>query len=526
MSVDIPTISPNVGRMKGRKAWAQNLNLAAISAAKVESSLGPRGAYKMVTYTRGPERVIKVTKDAVEVLGELEIQYPAVKTLAESARIHRQDVGDGVTTFVIIISSLLRGADDLMRKKTHPNVILNGYLSAAKEASRVFNQAVLPEEMDDDEVLDVADCGRGVLTPSIRADLKRAAARAESQGGIDLKRIRVVTKYGASISDSKLVKGVIVRKDRIDQSMPTELRDVKVAVLNTVMDVKPLELLMKGKGAFKLKWDITENGQIAKFKEEESRLNANLVAPLAKVGAKVVICRGKIAPLVAEEMSKQGMMAFSMVDVPDVDAVAEATGATSIGDVANIEPKDLGMVDKVSMEKIEAIDYAVIEAAKGSTILLRGSSVAETQDLERVVKNCIRLMAGIRKDAKAAWGGGATYMRAATRLREYALEFSGKEQMAIIAFADALEEVPSALIGNFGLSFSKVLPELRSYHARGMTSMGIGYGGCVDMEGKDGVRDLVLNNKILLSRAYEVAKLLLRVDEYIYVKELAMVHKQ
>jgi hypothetical protein len=85
--------SSNFGRLRGKRAWRQNLHLAAMSAAKVESALGPRGAYKMVTFNRGPERIIKVTKDSVEMLKELEVQYPAVKTLAEAAKLHREEVG-------------------------------------------------------------------------------------------------------------------------------------------------------------------------------------------------------------------------------------------------------------------------------------------------------------------------------------------------------------------------------------------------------------------------------------------------
>ncbi len=526
MVVDIPVHSTNFGRLRGKKAWRQNLDLAAISAAKIESSLGPMGAYKMVSYNRGPERVIKVTKDAVEVLSELEIQYPAVKTLAEAARVHRQDVGDGVTTFVVILASLLSGAETMIERKMHPNVIVRGYLEAAKEASRTFDAAALPEKATDDEVLGMVDCGRDILTPEIRNALKEAAVRAEKQGGIDLKRVRVVTKSGGSVADSKLIRGVIVRKERANPSMPEELRDVKVAVVNKAFDIKPLELKMKGTGAFNIKLEITDQGQIGRFKNEEARLNRGLVAAVLGAGAKVLLCRSQITPAVANEMSRVGVMAFSMIDQTDMDAVAEATGATAVGDVMNLEAKDLGSTSRVWVEKIESIEYFFLEAERGSTFLLRGSSVEDTAELERVVKNAVRLLGGIRKDARAAWGGGATYMRAATHLREYALEFPGKEQVAILAFADALEQIPVALIRNFGLNYTKVLPELRSYHARGASSMGIGPGGCTDMSKENGVRDLVLNNKVLLSRAYEVSRLLLRIDEYFYVKELALVHKK
>ena len=106
----------------GKRAWRQNLGLAAMSAGKVESTLlGPRGAYKMVTFNRGPERIIKVTKDAVEMLKELQVQYPAVMTLSEAAKLHREEVGDGITTMVLILAALLRESEVLMDRKREPS---------------------------------------------------------------------------------------------------------------------------------------------------------------------------------------------------------------------------------------------------------------------------------------------------------------------------------------------------------------------------------------------------------------------
>ncbi|MGA2666378.1 MAG: TCP-1/cpn60 chaperonin family protein, partial [Nitrososphaerales archaeon] len=208
---DRPLISPNLGRLRGKKAWRQNLHLAAMSAAKIQSALGPRGAYKMVTFNRGPERIIKVTKDPVEMLKELEVQYPAVKTLAEAAKLQREEVGDGVTTMVLLISGLLGEAERLMDKKVHPNVILRGYRAAAKEALAVIDRAAVVKGDSRGQILDVAECGRRLLTPGLRAALLEAAERAEAQGGIDLTRIRVITKSGGSVADRRLIRGVMVK---------------------------------------------------------------------------------------------------------------------------------------------------------------------------------------------------------------------------------------------------------------------------------------------------------------------------
>jgi chaperonin GroEL (HSP60 family) len=517
--------SPNMGRMRGKKAWRQNLQLAAMSAAKIESAFGPRGAYKMVTFNRGPERIIKVTKDSVEMLKELEVQFPAVKTLSEAAKLHREEVGDGVATMVILIAGLLKESEKLLDKKIHPNVILRGYLAAARESLAVIDRTAVVKGDSRNQILDVADCGRGLLTADLRAALLEAARRAESQGEIDLKHIRVITKSGGSVADSKLIKGVMVRKEKIHPSMPEELHDVKVAVVNKTFDNKPLEVLMKGQGPFHVKLDITEADQMEKFRKQERRMNDDLVDAVDSVGAKVVFCRAKIVKPVADEMSRRGIIACELVDQLDMDAVAEATGATAVGDVKNIEAKDLGTVDRLWVEKIENIYYVVVEAPKGSTILIRGSQLEHVDETERVVKSAVRLFGNAMKDPKTVPGGAAIYMQIAAHLKEYALTFPGKEQVAIQTFADVLEQVAGSLIRNYGLSWSKTLPELRSYHAKGAHTMGIAQGGCVDMDVL-GIRELASTSRAAIRRAYDVTTLLLRVDEYFYVREVAMVHKQ
>jgi archaeal chaperonin len=128
-------------------------------------------------------------------------------------------------------------------------------------------------------------------------------------------------------------------------------------------------------------------------------------------------------------------------------------------------------------------------------------------------------------DPRTVLGGAASYMEVAARLREFEREFEGKEQVAVDSFANALEQVAIALITNYGLSWSRVLPELRSYHARGVHTMGVAEGGCMDMDAR-GVRELAYTAKTVIARAYEVTALLLRIDDYFYVKELPLVHKQ
>jgi chaperonin GroEL (HSP60 family) len=317
----------------------------------------------------------------------------------------------------------------------------------------------------------------------------------------------------------------MVRKTKLNPAMLDELRDVKVAVVNKTFDNKPMELLMKGAGPFNIKLEIDTADKMKLFKNEERRMNDELVDAVERVGAKVVVCRAKIVPQVGDEMARRGILAFEIVDQTGMDDVAEATGATAIGDVKNLEAKDLGFANLVKVEKVDNIDYFLVEAAKGSTIMLRGSSLEDVKETERVVKNVIRLRRNAAKDPRTVLGGAAIYMQIAARLRTFELEYEGKEQVAIDSFANALEQVAICLTRNYGMSWSMVVPMLRSYHAKGMHNMGVSYGGCADMDELD-VRENIYTAKTVIARAYEVAALLLRIDEYFYVKELPLVHKK
>src|SRR5260370_16299169 len=112
-STSYPVFSKNFGRVEGKDGWRNSLEVAALVASKIASCLGPTGAYKLVTYHQGPKLVTKVTKDAVDIVDELGIQYPAIKTLAEAAKIHREEAGDGACTLLVLVSALLNAANKL-----------------------------------------------------------------------------------------------------------------------------------------------------------------------------------------------------------------------------------------------------------------------------------------------------------------------------------------------------------------------------------------------------------------------------
>src|SRR5437588_2104855 len=333
----------NRGRLVGKDAWRQNLNLASIAAFKIGSSLGPKGAYKLVTYHKGPEMVMKVTKDPIDVVDELGIEYPAIMTLAEAAKIQRQHTGDGISTLLVLVSALLTEADKLIEAGIHPNTILDGYLKATERSIAVINEVAKNVGKDlDEHLLEVIDCGRELLSGRLRRDLSEAISRINEDGTIDINRIRIVTKPGAQTNDSELVRWVIIKQGKAHPSMADWIDAPKIAFL-TKLEIKRLELKSKDEGPFSVKLNITSKDQILQFKSEENRLRTLLVDRVKMAGANVLICRSKIDDRLSDQFSRQEIFVVQLVDYQEFEAAARATGGAILSDVSQLEKRDLGI---------------------------------------------------------------------------------------------------------------------------------------------------------------------------------------
>ena len=525
-SVRYPVFSKDLGRQSGEKAWRTNLELASLAASKVASCLGPTGAYKLVTYRRGPELVAKVTKDAVDIIDELGVQYPAIKTLAEAAKIHREHAGDGVSTLLVLLSSLLQEAQKLIELGVHPVAIVDGYKEAASRATAIIDQNSTELDADlENRLLTVIDSGRGLLSTRFKGDLVRAIKLTEHDGTVDIRRIKIERKAGGITEESRLVSGVIITKEKAHRSMPDYVEAPKVAIIKKKMELKPFEQLAIGEGPFAARLKIEEAHQIQQFRSEERVLRSQMVERVKSSGANVVLCGGGIEGRVSDKLSRAGIFALQSVDPSILDEVSRATGANIVGAVNLLNRDDVGVAKKLEVDKIPPEKIAVLYCDGAATILLRGSSPELVQELEKIVKRALLVLKYSRSAPKVVAGGGAVFAELSLRIRKYALTFDGKQQLAVAAFADALESIPRCLAINYGLDPLEVVMQLRALHVENRESTGVGEQGCVNMyEAK--IVELAAIVKTTIWRTFEVASLLLKVDDYFYVKDLPMIHKQ
>lgn len=515
-------ISKHIERKTGKDTWRDNLRLAVFAADKVRSTLGPKGAYKLIAYNRGPEEVVKVTKDPIAILDELAILYPPATIVAEAAKMHREEAGDGVASFVVFLSALLKKADELLNMKIHPNTIVHGYNLAHKKALEIIDKNATKLNSVNSDILNIVDCKRGLLTQPILSMIMQAYKSASSEGKFDKDNVRFLKKPGCCVEESVLINGVVLKKEKAHPNMPDRLHALRIAISSEKPGINRLELKMKGEGPTPIRLNIKNADQLAAYKETETRLKLEPLKKLVELKANVLLCEQLLEANLKDYLVAQGIFALDRVDKKDTEAVSEATGARIVGKLSQLSEGDLGVADELCAEQIGSEKIVTVQGCNGSTFMLRGSTPQAIDELEAAIRNSLTILKLLGEDSRVLPGAGATETEIAQELKRYAKSFSGREQIPIEFFADALMEAPRCLAENYGLNPGDTMLELGRRHADGSCNCGVAEHGC-----EEGVcLEPARVKRSIIRRGYEVSALMLRIDELLISKEIAKFHKK
>jgi thermosome len=498
-------------RLLGRDAQRMNIMAGKVLAETVRTTLGPKGMDKMLVDSMGD---IVVTNDGVTILDEMEIEHPAAKMLVEVAKTQDDEVGDGTTTAVVIAGELLKKAEGLLEQDIHPTLIAMGYRQAAAKAQEILDKIAINAD-DHNTLVQVAMTAMtGKGTEKAREPLAEliveAVKQVEEDGEVDSDNINIQRIQGASVEESEIVNGVVVDKSRIDPSMPKDIQDAKIALLKYPIEVKDLET--------DAKINLTEPSQMQAFLEQEEGMIKNMVDKIVASGANVLFCQKGIDDLAQHYLAKAGVIAAKRVRKSDMERLKKATGANLVTNIDDLKPEDLGKAGHVYEKKIFDELLTFVEEChdpKAISIILRGSTKHVAAEIERAVEDAIGVVAATVKDKQVVAGGGAAEIAIAKGLKEYADTISGREQLAVSAFAEALEVIPKTLAENAGLDSIDSLVDLRSAQEQS-TSMGLNVfnGDVVDMK-TAGVIEPKRVKKQAIQSAAEAAEMILRIDDMI-----------
>ena len=512
-----PIIILREGATRNRGQEAQNNNFAAARAvaAAVKSTLGPKGMDKMLIDSMGD---ITITNDGVTILKEMDIEHPAAKMMVEIAKTQDAEVGDGTTTAVVIAGELLKNAEGLLAQKVHPTVIAEGYRMAAAEALVMLNGFAITVKPSDTAILKkIAETALTGKNAEVSKDrlcdilVKAITFVTDPDGKVDIAHINVEKKIGGSVDDTNLIEGMAIDKERAHPSMPKSVKNAKILLLNAALEFKKTEV--------NAKINISTPGQAQAFLDEEEHMVHTMVNKVVKSGATVIFCQKGIDDVAQHYLAKAGILAVRRLKKSDIENLARATGANIVNSIDAITPKDLGTAGLVEERKVsgdEMIYVSKCKDPKAVSIIVRGGTEHVVDELERAIHDALMVVSVVVEGKKITAGGGAPETELSLQLRRFASQEGGRVQLAIEAFAAALEVIPRALAENAGLDPIDMLVAIRAAHEAGKKNFGLDVyeGKPVDML-KAGVVEPLRVKTQAISSAAEAAVMILRIDDII-----------
>ncbi|MEK6807745.1 MAG: thermosome subunit alpha [Nanoarchaeota archaeon] len=510
-------------RNTGKNAQKTNIAAAKAVADTVRTTLGPKGMDKMLVDSMGD---VIITNDGVTILKEMEIEHPAAKMMVEIAKVQEDEVGDGTTTAVILGGELLKNAESLLDKNIHPTVIAKGYKQASEKANEFLLQTARPiTEKDRDLLLKIATTAMtGKNVELAREKLANIAVDAvlkvmEIEGNkkiVDADNIKIEKKEGGGIDDSELLNGLVIDKEKVHGDMPKTVKGAKIALVECALEIKEPET--------EAKIQIADPRKLQQFVEQEEKMLKDMVEHISKAGANVVLCQKGIDDMAQHYLAKKGIYAARRIKESDMKAIAKATGARTISNLSDLKAADLGFAGLVEERKLHKENMTFIEQCKNPkavSIILRGGTQHVVAEVERAMTDAIGDLGAAIVVGKCVAGGGAVEIEISKKLREFADTLSGREQLAVQAFAEALEVVPRTLAENAGIDPIDSLTELKSKHDNGESTAGLNVmtGRAEDMWAKGVIEPLKIKTQAIASAA-EAAIMLLRIDDVISAGKL------
>lgn len=471
-----PILKKGFGRYKDVRR-ANLIILGKVSDA-IKPALGPHGMNKMLVTGTGD---VRITNSGRAILENMEFSNQITRLIIDAARTQGDITGDGTKTAAVLTGELLKKAHVLLKMKVHPRVIIEGYQNAGKKALEVLDRNAISLSIDDEaglmNVAKTAIGGRETgeskehLARLVVSSIKAVAETNKGKAKVDLDNIALRKKDGGSARESSLVKGVIIYKDKPHAQMPGRIERAKLALIGSAIDPFIYET-----GETLREYALSRPEQMRGFKEGEGKVYEGFVRAIRRAGANSLFCQKRISKGMQALLAREGILAFDLVSEKDMARLAAATGGRVVTKLEELEPEDIGSAGVMEFRSVSGDEMLFIEQCprtRAVTLLIRGGTSQVADALEGMVDDCLKTVATALEQGKALWGGGAIEMEIWKEMKRHSKTIVTKEQLAIEAFGDAVEEIPRTLATNAGIDCINAITELRERHEHGAKSAGI-----------------------------------------------------
>ena len=452
-------------------------------------------------------------------LKEMNIEHPSAKMIVEIAKTQEKEIGDGTTTAVILAGELLKNAEHLLEQNIHPTILTKGYRLASKKAYEVLENMAIDVKNDNilKKIAMTAMTGKGTeYSKELLAELAVKAVKFVSEKTekgiiIDKENIKLEKSVEKSVDESELIEGIVLDKERLNNSMPSFIKNAKIALIDSSIEVKTTEI--------DARIQITDPTQMQAYLDQEEQMLRKMINLIIKSGANVVICQKGIDDIAQHFLAKNNIFALRRVKKSDMDRLSKATGARIVSSLDDLSKEDIGKAGIVEQKKSGEEDLVYVRECKNPkavTILIRGGTEHVVSEVKRALEDAIGDISSALISNKIVAGAGAPEMELNKELLSYANKLKGREQLAVSAFAQSMEVIPRTLAENAGLDPIDVLTSLKAAHNKGEKWAGIDvFSGKVIDAWKNGIIEPLKIKTQALSSAVEVAIMILRIDDVI-----------
>lgn len=504
-------------RTHGRAALRNNVTAALALADAVRSTLGPKGLDKMLV---GSDSTT-VTNDGVTVLETAKVEHPTAKMLISQSSAQDRKAGDGTTTTVILTAELLQNALELIDIGVHPAIVERGYRLASGESMKYLSTIAKPASKED-WLKSVMTSLSGKSDEGVREHLSQLAVNAateltkdvEDGKDADASLVKKIQVRGRPSTESELVSGLVLAKERLHSEMKMYPSGGTILILDGgISRRKPdLEINLK----------VTDLGMVSALNEQELTDIQNRVDAIAATGCNLLCVRDGIDDDARGMLLNAGITCYRRIEKPDLELLSRTTGATIVHEPILARPKDLGEFSSLTSERLGDVTYMkIIGSLRGGlTLIIKGTGKTRMEEVERCFDDAIGVACGIVRDPRILPGGGATQMALSRHLRKFSTTIPGREQLAVEAFAAALESIPRILTENAGMSPLDELLKLNSAQEQNGPWIGLNLAnGETETMDQAGIIEPFAVSNNAIAGAMEAAVSVLRIDDVLWANQ-------
>ncbi len=511
---------------KGKDAQSQNINAAKELAKIVKTTLGPKGMDKMLVDQQGH---IIITNDGFTILDEMDITHPAARMITEISKNQEAEIGDGTTSAIMLAGKLLENAELLLNKNIHPTVICKGYSLAADLAKEIVEEFSI-NEINDKILKQIAmtsmtgkasEGSRELLADLIVEAVNKVKEEIykevvpvdyEPEFKIELGRIKIQKVTGSAINKSELVEGIVLEQQIAHEGMPRKLSIPKIALLDIGIENKNPEMEVMSQ--------VSTPEELEAFRSHDTENLQEMIKKILESGANVVLTQKGLDEFALHELSKKGIIAIGRINKYDMDHIAKSTGGNVVNSVNELTKEDLGNAGEIREVRNKDSSLVYIERCKDPkavTILVHASTEHIVSEIVRAVTDGIGDVIATSNEKSFVPGGGAIEMVISKRLKEFARTLSGREQLAVEQFAEALEFIPETLAENAGLDSINIITELKQKLETSVVGINL-FTNKIEDTYKAGIIEPSKIKTQAINSAVEVATMILRVDDLLLAK--------